>query len=644
MSGKQPAGLESVSANPFLSRKDNSSFGCNNSINSALSGDFRQTSTSTKLWESAGGRQKAYLHQGDPGLSDQMLRLGTEPAERLRRTHSLSFSDNGRRAYYVNQSDGASDISSNSATLKNDRHAVLTGAESSTAGGRTFNTGRVAGSATSSTVTVIRRPTREGIMNNEDVSPLSRETAYPMARVHERYRGTSYTLDSGFIGPRGLCMDVGGEGIGSRSSGLSIRNNNGIEAVTSRSQLPNRGTYQAADGNYSTSRTDQDRRPSAGSQFQVPSRRVHSGPQPPRSSSQSFPVVPHHPGRGRGPSSGSSYTYGLGDQRTSRERTWSAGNTGSAGRHTAPRSHQSSRQKSSSSISDGTVRPRMTENYRSPGNQECRPGGTEDHARQGQQFRDGASVRDKGANLSDQKYQRPQSRTESFHSRCGIEEPQEQDEGLPEDIEQLAHRARELLNIARTNRALPVSAPEGPVDFDVVAQDTSERLLDSIARMIEHPSLPGAVDSEELPKAANIAKAPVVNTAGSLHWPIGEFPEGNSPQSQIDVGDTVALHGVKEQTNQNYLNRYLDSDDLPESNPPGYYEAHEGLGNWPELDLSLVGAHEGRLLEKRDIPSGWLPTSTSQAGESLDSIRPRLMENDNPHVPASRLPELSPKK
>lgn len=285
----------------------------------------------------------------------------------------------------------------------------------------------------------------------------------------------------------------------------------------------------------------------------------------------------------------------------------------------------------------------MTEHYRL--SQECRPGGTEDHARQGQQFRDGsASVRDKGANLSDQKYQRPQSRTESFHSRCGIEEPQEQDEGLPKDIEQLAHRAQELLNIARTNRALPVSAPEGPVDFDVGAQDTSERLLDSIARMIEHPSLPGAVDSEELPKAANIAKAPVVNTTGSLHWPIGEFPEGNSPQSQVDVGDTVALHRVKEQTNQNYLNRFLDSDDLPETNPPGYYEAHEGLGNWPELDLSLAGAYEGRLVEKRDITNGWLPTSTSQAGEPLDRIRPRLMENDNPHVPASRLPEPTLKK
>lgn len=281
----------------------------------------------------------------------------------------------------------------------------------------------------------------------------------------------------------------------------------------------------------------------------------------------------------------------------------------------------------------------MTEHYKlSSGNQECRPGGTEDHARQGQQFRDGASVRDRAANFSDQKCQRPQSRTESFHSRGGIEEPQEQDEGLPEDIEQLAHRARELLNIAHTNRALPVSAPEGPVDFDVCAQDTSKRFLDNIARMIEHQSLPGAVDSEELPKAANI---PVVNTTGSLHWPRGEFPEDNSPQSQIDVGDTVALHRVKDQTNQNYLNRFLlDSDDLSGTDPPGYYEAHEGLANWPELDLSL----EGKLLEKKDISNSWLPTSTSQAGESLDRIRPRLMENDNPHVLASRLPEPTPKK
>lgn len=657
--------------------KDNLPFGRGGSINSAIGSDSRSVypaSTSTKLWELAGGRinqsQKAVsvLHRGDPGLSDQMLRLGTEPtAERLRRTHNLAL-DHGhmgpggptdsRSAHYVNQSDGASDISSNSAVLRNEVFAVLTGGESSMTDDRTFNTGstrrvgNLAGSASSSTVTVIRRPTREGSMNGEDVSPVSREAAYPVARAHERYRGTSYTLDNGFLGPRSLCMDVGGEGLGSRSSGLSIRNSTGAETVASRGQLPIRGTYQAPDGNYSTSRTDQDRRLSGGGQFRAPSRRVQSGPLPPRGSSQSFLAVPHHPVRGRGPPSGSSYTYGLGDQRDQRtlshERNWPTGNTGSTGRHAAPRSHKSGRQQFSGPGSDGAVRdtrPKMMENYRlSSGNQ---PGGAEDHVRQGQ-LRDEVSVGERGINLSDQRHQRPQSMAESFHGRRGIEEPLEQDEGIPEDIKQLAQRARNLLNRARTNIALPISAPEGPVDFGVGVQDTSQSCLNSIAQIIEDKSLPGTVDSEEFSKAVEIAacvRAPMLDTTRSLHWKRSEFPEDDSPQSPIDNGDTVDVlvsQKVNAQTGQNFPtsgNRFsLGCDDLPESNPTVYCGAHEGLANL-ELGLSTAQGHDGRLLEKRDTPNNWLPAVTSQVGGLFDELRPRLIENDNPHAPARPQPE-----
>lgn len=564
------------------------------------------------------------------------------------------LTDNSRSAHYVNQSDGASDISSNSAVLRNEIYAVLTGGESSTADNQTFNTGstgrvgNLARSASSSTVTVIRRPTRDGSMNSEDVSPVSREAAYPVARAHERYRGTSYTLDNGFLGPKSLCMDVGGENLGSRSSGLSIRHGTGVETVASRGQLPIRGTYQAPDGGYSTSRTDQDRRPSGGGQFRAPSRRVQSGPLPPRSSSQNFPAMPHHPVRGRGPPSGNSYTYGLGDQRDKRtlshERNWPTGNAGSTGRHAAPRSHKSGRQQFYGPGSDGTARdtrPKMMESYRLSSSR------VEDHARQGQ-FRDGASVGERDVGSSGQGCQRPRSMAESFNGRRGIEEPLEQDEGIPEDIEQLAQRARNLLNRARTNIALPISAPEGPVDFGVGGQDTSESSLDSIARIIENQSLPGAVDSEEFTKVAEIAacaRAPMLDTTRSLHWKRSEFPEDDSPQSPIDNGDTgdvQVLQKVNAQTSRNFPtsgNRFsLGCDDLPESNPTVYYEAHEGFANL-ELGLSPAQGHDGSPLEKRDTPNNWLPAVTSQVGGLFDELRPRLIENDNPHAPARPQPE-----
>lgn len=289
----------------------------------------------------------------------------------------------------------------------------------------------------------------------------------------------------------------------------------------------------------------------------------------------------------------------------------------------------------------------MMENYRlSSGNQ---PGGAEDHTRQGQ-FRDGASVGERGVDSSDQRYQRPRSMAESFHGSRGIEEPLEQGERIPEDIEQLAQRARNLLNRARTNIALPVSAPEGPVDSGVGVQDTSESCLDSIARMIEHQLLPGAVDSEEFPKVVEISacvRAPMLDTK-SLHWKRSEFPEDNSPQSPIDnrdtgdVGDVLVSQKVNAQTNQRFPtndNRFsLGCDNLPESNPTVYYEAHEGFANL-ELDLSPAQVHDGRLLEKGDTPNNWLPAVTSQVGGLFDELRPRLIENDNPHAPARPQPE-----
>lgn len=598
-----------------------------------------------------------------------MSRLGIEQvtAERLQRANSLSLKSpvDGERTFdgtgdslaatareiltgttteghtkegegYVNQSDGASDDSVNPATLRNERYAVLTNGGSSTTGGRnssTGSTGRVGNlsGSVSSTDTVIRRPAsvaREGSVHSGDLSQLSRETVYPVVQAHERYRGTSYTLDSGFVGPRALCMGISEEGLGPCSSGLSIRPNTGVETIASRGKLSNRGSYRAPDGGYSTSRTDQDRRPSGGGQFQVPGRRVHSGPLAPRSSSHGFPTVPHHPAHRKGSSGGSSYTYGLGGRTNQRiqphDRSRSTGKAyGSVTRYGGPRLHPSGRQPYGS-VPEGAARL-------PPGSQEYEPGETWDHVKHQRQQSWGEF-----SGSSDPKYRRPQSRAESFHGeRVGptargqnMEEPPVRDEVAPAGGEQLAQKARELFNRACANLPQPMSAPEGPVNFNSGAQELGESCLDSVARAIEHLSLPGAVDSEEVPK---VAKIPKVDTTKSLHWSRKEFPEDDSPQSPIGDGQTEGVKrgnvrtGWTASTSERFL---LDNDDLPESNPTIYDRVCEGSANQAS---SPVRVGDWGLL---DI---WLPTSSPQVGESSNRLGPRLMENDNPHAPVGGL-------
>lgn len=593
----------------------------------------------------------------------------THPTDKGRRTCTGFLMEGQAKQMddYVNHSDAASDNSMNPTTLRNDIYAVLTKGELATTGGRTFSTGstgkvgNLSGSESSSTVTVIRRPVREESVYSGYHPPSSRDTAYPVVQAHERYRGTSYTLDSGFVGPRELCMNLGSEDLGSSSAGLSIRPSTGIDNIPSRGKLQTRGTYRAPDGNYSTSRTDQDRHPSNGSQFQAPGRRVYSGPPPPRSSSQNFPAVPHHPVHGRGSSSGSSYTYGLGGQ--TNQRAWSTGNGyGSGARYPAPRSHPPGRQQSSGSLSDGSARdtrPRITENYRSPpGNQEFGPRETGDHARyQGKYFRDGSSsVCERRVSSSDPKYRRPRSKAESYPGRRvssithgqSVEES-EQNEVTAECDEQLAQRTRDMLNRARANIPLPVPSPEGPVSSNVGAQDIGEPYLESIARMIEHQSLPGAVDSEEVPKATGdvaSTRAPKLDTTKSLHWSRNEFPEDDSPQSPIDHGDIGGAPDLKRvgtQTERTYStgsDRFsLDIDDLPESNPTVYNRAQEGFANRSERESTSEKARDGGLLGEGYIPNIWLAASDSPVRKSSGRLRARLVENDNPHKPSSGLPE-----
>lgn len=575
----------------------------------------------------------------------------TYPTDKVSRacTESLMEGRVEQMGDYVNHSDAASDNSMNPKTLINDIYAILTKGESATTGSRTFSTGstgkvgNLSGSASSSTVTVIRRPAREESVYSGHHPPSSRDTAYPVVQAHERYRGTSYTLDSGFIGPRALCMNLGGEDLGSSSAGLSIRPSTGIENIPSRGKLPTRGTYRTPDGNYSTSRTDQDRHPSSEGQFHASSRRIHSGPPPLRSSSQNFPAVQHHLVRGRGSSSGSSYTYGLGGQ--TNQRAWSIGGGYESGsRYPA---HPPGRQQSSGSLSDGAARdtrPRMVENYRSP--QEYGPSETGDHARyQGKHFRDrSSSVSERRVYSSDPKYRRPQSKAESYPGRRvgsvtrdqSVEEP-EQNEVTTECKEQLAQRTQEMLNRARANIPLSVSSPERPMSSNVGAQDIDEQCLGSIARTIEHQSLPGAVYSEVVPKAAGDAastRAPMLDTTKSLHWSRSEFPEDDSPQSPIDhgdIGDAPNLKRVGTQTDRTYSigsDRFsLDIDDLPESNPMVCNQADEGFANRSERESSSEKARDRGLLEKEYIPN-------------IRSTRPRarLMENDHPHEPSSGLP------
>lgn len=591
----------------------------------------------------------------------------TQPDNKGRRAYTRVFAGGSTEGQakkmedYGNHSDAASDNSMNPVMLRNDRYAVLTRGELATTDSRTFSTGstrRVGnppGSVSSSTFTVIRQPVnsmRGGSVHSGELSPLSRDTAYPVIQAHERYRGTSYTLDSGFVGPRTLSMDSGGEGLGLNSAGLSIRTSTGTETAPLRGKLPGRGTYRAPDGNYNTSRTDQDRRPSSGRQYQASSRRVQSGP-PPRSSSQSFPATQHHQMHGRGYSSGSLYTYGLGGHTNQgtllNEGIWSTEDPyGSVSRHSVSRSRLSGRQPWSGSVSDGVVRdtrPRVVEHYRqSLGNREYASSETGNNTRhQGQQFQDrSSSVSERRVNSNDQRYRRPQSRAESFQDmrvRPGtrgqnVEEP-------PEEIsadEQLAQKARELLNRARAIPQ-PVSSPEEPVGSDV-----SEPWLDGIAQMIEHISLPGAVDIEEVPNAANVptsVMAPKLDTTKSLHWSRSEFPEDDSPQSPVGSGDTRSVPDLKRvEPCPTGGDRFsLNIDDLPESNLTVYNPAHEGSANRSERRSSPGNAHEEKLLEKGYIPNIWLAASDSPlVGKFSGRPRPRLVENDNPHVPSSDLP------
>ncbi|KAL0636570.1 hypothetical protein Q9L58_004408 [Maublancomyces gigas] len=172
---------------------------------------------------------------------------------------------------------------------------------------------------------------------------------------------------------------------------------------------------------------------------------------------------------------------------------------------------------------------------------------------------------------------------------------------------------------------------------NVGAQDIDEQCLGSIARTIEHQSLPGAVYSEVVPKAAGDAastRAPMLDTTKSLHWSRSEFPEDDSPQSPIDhgdIGDAPNLKRVGTQTDRTYSigsDRFsLDIDDLPESNPMVCNQADEGFANQSERESSSEKARDRGLLEKEYIPN-------------IRSTRPRarLMENDNPHEPSSGLP------
>lgn len=563
--------------------------------------------------------------QIDPKLSDEyyMSRLGIEAvtAERLERANSLSLkSPTDSECKPEGQEASQPTAMENGGHATDSRQASACG-ESSSASSRKSSSASAeifSAGVNSSTGTIVKQPahiSREGSIVSGGSSSTSEEVGYSITKARERYRGTSYTLDRGFVGPSALPVSTTEESLRPGSTGFSLRTGGNTYITPSRGRRSNRGTYRTPDGNFSTSRTDQDRRPSTGRQFEPLGRRTHSGPLVSRTSNPGPPrpksTIPYHSGIRR-VSSGGNYTYGVTERRITfqspqpRGGNWSNESMyGTTDRQATHRPHQDG-----DSVSKGVSRGGVAHSdpgYRraqskpgSPGAEKIGPGST--------------------------------SQT--------IRGPQACDKMITAHSDELARRARELFDRARAGLTQPPLAPErlpSPTGFGSGTNEGSEPRLDSIGRTIRHPSMLGTIDCEEVQQVVNIStsvRAPGIETAGSLHWSRETFPDDESPISLNDenLQDMPPLERAQAIPKRRGT-LPLASHDIEEGNQRWPDQIARSFVNRPEQHRSLVEQNDGGSpTEGEDLVHNGLAAPSQQFREPFNRPGQQLVENENPCV------------
>lgn len=643
----------------------------------------RERSTSNQ-----GRRTIPFVPEGDQNLSDQyyMSRLGVEEvtAERLGRANSLSLKSpvdgeltpeetagpqppafiqgqGKQKGTSISHSDGKLDTNTNNERPGFCRYPSLTdnGSSIHNQGSNTRDvkmTGNLHVSASSSTDTVVKRPTSvvgEGSISSGELSPLSREASSSVTSAQERYRNTFYTLDRGFVSPGDLRMGITKGNLESSPAEPEICPNH-TGRVLLRDIPPNQSTYRTSDGNFSTRRAEQVRRPSSSSEPESLGRCARPRPSASRFSSASFPgannAMQHHQEHRRGSSSGSlhTYTYGIAERHTTqriqpRGRTWSTGNVyGAINRQATPRPHYDGRQSSTRSLSEGVGSGRIQEYNRfPPSSQDFRSGETSNNGRrseyQRQQYRSESFFGpERERSTIDSRYRRPQSRAESFGagstSSCAQYQTTEAQvhEAIPQSNENLAQKVRELFERARDNLPQSRFAPEGPTE---VGACTREGNLD-IERTTKHPSMQGAISSREAPQIAGTpapAEAPGRETMRSLHLMDAESPSSSFTQGlDSEENSNEAL--------DNNARPQPDSDDQPQGNLMSLGQARGGFSGQLGSGLPLLRPEVERVSGDTEVQSHSQTINFDQNARVLsNSPRQPLVENDNPRTPVSSI-------